>query len=46
MSNLFSSKSEFNEDLSNWDVSSVTSIGGMFGSASSFNGDLLGMFLV
>ena len=26
MSNLFNGKSEFNEDLSNWDVSSVTSM--------------------
>ena len=34
--------SEFNGDLSGWDVSSVTSMHGMFYSAAAFNGDLSG----
>ena len=30
----------FNDDISRWDVSSVTDMGGMFHSATSFNGDI------
>ena len=36
MSNLFNDKSEFNEDLSNWNVSNVTNMGLMFLGASIF----------
>lgn len=37
MSNLFFQQSEFNEDISHWDVSNVTWMAGMFASATSFN---------
>ncbi|CAJ1960472.1 unnamed protein product [Cylindrotheca closterium] len=40
MSNLFSSKQDFNEDISNWDVSFVTNMQSMFSVAKSFNQDL------
>ena len=32
--------SSFDEDISKWDVSNVTNMGGMFQGATSFNGDL------
>ena len=32
--------SSFNQDLSAWDVSSVTNMQSMFSSASAFNGDI------
>jgi surface protein len=34
--------SSFNQDISNWNVSNVTSMGGMFRSAIAFNQDLSG----
>jgi surface protein len=37
MSNLFNDKSEFNDDISNWDVSNVTNMERMFNLATSFN---------
>lgn len=37
MIQLFYDKSDFNQDISSWDVSSVTDMGGMFDGASSFN---------
>ena len=36
------SYAEFNQDISSWDVSSVTRMMGMFGSAADFNQDLSG----
>ena len=39
MSELFKSIKKFNGDISNWDVSNVTSMGSMFAS-SKFNGDI------
>ena len=39
MSQLFYTKS-FNEDLSGWDVSKVTTMWYMFEGSSSFNGDI------
>jgi len=36
------SYAEFNQDISSWDVSSVTGMGAMFGSAADFNQDLSG----
>ena len=40
LSSMFSSTSDFNGDLSNWNVSSVTDMSFMFYNASAFNGDL------
>ena len=40
MSGLFSSKGNFNQDISGWDVSKVTDMSDMFQSANDFNQDL------
>ena len=40
MSNMFSSASAFNGDISSWNVGSVTDMGNMFSGASTFNGDI------
>ena len=40
MSSLFQGKQNFDEDLSGWDVSAVTTMAFMFNQAASFNGDL------
>ena len=40
MSGLFSSKGNFNQDISGWDVSKVTDMSDMFQSAHDFNQDL------
>ena len=37
MSELFSGKTTFNDDISGWDVSNVTSMGAMFYNATAFN---------
>ena len=37
MENLFMNQSNFNEDISDWDVSHVTSMSNMFHNATSFN---------
>ena len=39
ISQMFSD-SPFNGDISNWDMSNVTDMGGMFENSSSFNQDL------
>ena len=40
MSSMFDGASNFNGDLSSWDVSNVINMSNMFESAISFNGDL------
>jgi len=40
MSNLFNSKTTFNDDISAWDVSNVTNMSQMFQGASAFNQDI------
>jgi len=40
MTNMFYSASEFNNNISSWDVSSVKDMTWMFGYASSFNSDI------
>ena len=42
MANAFSERTNFNEDISGWDVSNVLGFGGMFRRAESFNQDLGG----
>ena len=42
MSNLFNGKSTFNENIGDWDVSSVTNMNGMFAGAAAFNQDIGG----
>ena len=40
MSNLFSNKNSFNQDIGNWDVSNVTDMSNMFALAFGFNQDI------
>jgi surface protein len=40
MSGLFETNSQFNVDISNWDVSNVTKMTSMFKGAASFNQDI------
>ena len=40
MSSLFKDKNTFNEDISTWDVSTVTNMGSMFFNAFAFNQDI------
>merc|ERR1712238_437830 len=40
MAYMFDSATEFNGDVSDWNVSSVTAMEGMFDSATKFNGDV------
>ena len=40
MINLFSDRTNYNENISSWDVKNVTYMNGMFNNASSFNQDL------
>lgn len=40
MSGLFLNRSDFNQDISSWDVSKVTDMSRMFWGASSFKGDI------
>lgn len=42
MISMFNNATNFNGDISGWDVSNVTSMAGMFQGASSFNGDISG----
>ena len=42
MIRIFSGKSTFNDDISNWDTSSVTTMSQMFENATSFNQDIRG----
>ena len=37
MSDLFKNNSTFNQNISSWDVSSVTNMGSMFDGAEAFN---------
>jgi len=37
---MFSYATKFNGDVSDWDVSSVKDMSGMFGNATEFNGDV------
>ena len=41
MSSLFYGRSDFNSDISLWDVSSVTDMDSMFRAAFSFNQDII-----
>ena len=41
-SGLFQDQSDFNEDISSWDVSSVTAMGNVFRLATSFQQDISG----
>ncbi len=40
MTNLFSNKTNFNQDIGDWDVSNVTDMTGMFTDARAFNRDI------
>ncbi|MFC2138745.1 BspA family leucine-rich repeat surface protein [Bacteroidota bacterium] len=40
LSYIFHNDTSFNEDISNWDVSSVVNMDGMFSNATSFNQDI------
>ena len=40
MSCMFSYTNKFNQDISLWDTSNVTNMGGMFTDAESFNQDI------
>ncbi|MEZ4950371.1 MAG: BspA family leucine-rich repeat surface protein [Saprospiraceae bacterium] len=42
MFNMFRAATSFNQDLSGWNVSNVTNMGGMFSAATSFNQNISG----